>query len=107
MRSRPTAFDLCLGTAIVAVAWAIGWFGATSALFSDLARFGIEYRGEAYLEIVAIAQRQLLFVGAPLGVTLILTLLVWGVERHTDSQQTSDVDRPEDVAGISTRQPIK
>jgi len=70
--------------AIVAGLWAAGWFTATSMIFSDLTRYGIEYRGEAYREIVATTQRSILFVCVPLAVVLLMSLVAWGIQVRRD-----------------------
>lgn len=105
MVSRRTAFDICLGMAIVAGLWAVVWSGATSAIFSDLTRYGIEYRGAAFLEIVAIAQRQLVFVCGPLAVSLIVSLVVWGIQvRQEGRRLMTRLEEIDDVLPGTPRQ---
>lgn len=84
MISRRTAFEVCLGTAIVAAMWAVGWYHATSAIFSDLASYGIKYRGVAYNEIIATTQRHILIVCVPLAVVLGVSLITWGIQIWRD-----------------------
>lgn len=81
---RRTTCDICLGTAIVAGLWAAGWYSATSAMFSDLTHYGIQYRGDAYREIVAITERQILIVCIPVAVTLGVSLIAWSLQVRRD-----------------------
>jgi len=66
--------------AIMAGLFAYGEHRATSAIFSDLTHYGIEYGGDAYREIVATTEWHTQLVCVPLAVALIVSLVAWGVQ---------------------------
>lgn len=72
-------FWSCVLCGVLSVGWSWVVYASTSACFSDLANYGIDYKSGPYNEIVAIAKSQVLWSCAPLGVVLLLSLVIWGI----------------------------
>jgi hypothetical protein len=74
-----SVYTACAVLAVTACGWAYVWYSATSAVFSDLADYGIVYGSEPFTEIVATTQRHIIGIVSPVAAVLIISVTAWGI----------------------------
>lgn len=67
--------------------WCHGFYHATSAGYSDLAHFGINYGSEPFTEIVRITQKDILWIAIPPGIAYVMAMCGWALALHSQSRE--------------------